>query len=136
MNGSTKFSKIDLKWAFHQIELHPDSRDITTFVTHKGLFRYKRLIYSVNAAPEIFQHTIEQVLAACEGSCVIADDIIVLGTDDDHDNRVEGVMKTLKEKGVTANPEKCVFGMDKLVFTGHVLSPLGLQPAEAKIEAI
>ena len=75
-------------------------------------------------------------MAACEGSCVTADDIIVHGTDDNHDNRVDGVLKTLKEKGLTANPDKCIFCMDKLVFTGHVLSPLGLQPAEAKIKAI
>ena len=30
MNGSTVFSKIDLKWGFHQLELEEDSRKITT----------------------------------------------------------------------------------------------------------
>ena len=38
------FSKLDLNMAFHQIELHPDSRDITTFAAPDGLYRYKRLI--------------------------------------------------------------------------------------------
>ena len=33
-NGATVFSKLDLKWGFHQIELEEQSRDITTFVTH------------------------------------------------------------------------------------------------------
>ena len=36
------FSKLDLNMAFHQIELHPDSRDITTFAAPDGLYRYKR----------------------------------------------------------------------------------------------
>jgi hypothetical protein len=36
MNGATVFSKLDLRWGFHQIELEEDSRTITTFVTHKG----------------------------------------------------------------------------------------------------
>lgn len=43
MNGSTVFSKLDLKWGYHQLELTPESRDITTFATHRGVYRYKRL---------------------------------------------------------------------------------------------
>lgn len=39
MNEAEVFSKLDLKMAFHQIELDPSSRHITTFVTHKGLFK-------------------------------------------------------------------------------------------------
>ena len=39
MNSSKIFSKLDVAWAYHQIELKPESREITTFVTHKGLFR-------------------------------------------------------------------------------------------------
>ena len=37
MSQSRVFSKLDLKWGYHQMELHPDSRDITTFVVHCGL---------------------------------------------------------------------------------------------------
>ena len=37
MNRSSVFSKLDLKWGYHQLELTPESRDITTFVTHCGL---------------------------------------------------------------------------------------------------
>ena len=56
LNGSTVVFKLDLRHGFHQIELHQDSRDITTFVTHEGLFHYKRLSLGVNAAPEKNQH--------------------------------------------------------------------------------
>ena len=31
VSNAKVFSKLDLNMAFHQIELHPDSRDITTF---------------------------------------------------------------------------------------------------------
>ena len=41
MNGAKFFSKIDLKKAYHQIELDEESREITTFATHIGLFRYR-----------------------------------------------------------------------------------------------
>ena len=39
LNGSAVFSKLDLRWGFHQIELEADSRDITAFATHNGIFR-------------------------------------------------------------------------------------------------
>ncbi|XP_070535101.1 uncharacterized protein [Ptychodera flava] len=39
MNGSKVFSKLDLKWGYHQLELTQESREITTFATHKGLYR-------------------------------------------------------------------------------------------------
>ena len=39
MNSSKIFSKLDVTWAYHQIELKPESREITTFVTHQGLLR-------------------------------------------------------------------------------------------------
>ena len=45
LNQSTVFSKLDLKWGYHQLELHPDSRSITTFITHCGLFQYKHLMF-------------------------------------------------------------------------------------------
>ena len=45
LRGATVFSKLDLSQAYHQLELSSKSRHITTFTTHMGLFRYKRLNY-------------------------------------------------------------------------------------------
>ena len=58
LNGATLFSKLDLRAGYHQISLAPETQYITTFVTHKGLQRYKRLNFGINAASEIFQHII------------------------------------------------------------------------------
>jgi len=63
LKGSTMFSKLDLRLGFHQIELDKDSRDITTFTTHDGLFRYKRLSFGVNSAPEKYQQIVRQVVS-------------------------------------------------------------------------
>ena len=42
LNGSKVFSKLDLKWRFHQVELHPDSHGITTFAANDGLHLWRR----------------------------------------------------------------------------------------------
>ena len=62
LNGAKYFSKLDLSQAYHQLELDPKSRHITTFSTHVGLYRYKRLNYGTNAAAEIFQCTLQTQL--------------------------------------------------------------------------
>ena len=50
----------------HQCELEQESRAITTFVTHIGLFRYKRL-FGVKPAAEQYQYDIQTVLAGIGG---------------------------------------------------------------------
>jgi len=69
LNGSTVFSKIDLKWGFHQILLSEGSRHITTFATHRGLYRYKRLMFGVTSAPEKYQQIVRDVLMGLSWSC-------------------------------------------------------------------
>ena len=67
LNGAKFFSKLDLTQAYHQLPLHEDSRYITTFTTHLGLYRYTRLNYGTNAAMEIFQHVLQQNLQGIQG---------------------------------------------------------------------
>lgn len=63
LRGATYFSKLDITSAYHHVELHPDSRSITTFMTDRGLMRFKRLMFGINCAPEIFQRIMTQMLA-------------------------------------------------------------------------
>ena len=81
LNGAQwYFSKLDLSQTYNQLELEEESRYITTFSTHLGLFRYKRLNFGTNAAAEIFQHTLQAQFHGLKGVKNIADDIIVYGT--------------------------------------------------------
>ena len=68
LNGTTRFSKFDFALAFHQLELHPESRAICNFSTHIGLFRYKRLFFGISSASEVFQYTVSQVLRGLPAS--------------------------------------------------------------------
>lgn len=55
LNGATVFSKLDLRAGYQQLELHPDSRHITTFTTHLGLRRYKTLNSGTFLLPKYFK---------------------------------------------------------------------------------
>ena len=137
MNGANVFSKLDLAQSFHQIELEESSRSITTFVTHKGLYRYKRLMFGISCAPEMHQRVIQQVLEGCEGARNIADDIIVYAsTTEQHDQRLDEVLRRLQEAGLKLNGSKCQFGMTELTFMGHRLSRAGVTASDEKVAAV
>ena len=137
MQEGSVFSKLDLKWGYHQIELSDSSHGITTFVTHKGLFRYKRLMFGITSAPEKYQQVIQQVLQDCSGTANNSDDIIIYGPNTaEHEERLEKVLTRLKDRGLTLNKEKCVFHMPKLTFMGLVLSRQGTGTAEEKVKAV
>ena len=137
LNGSKVFSKLYLKWGYHQLELTLDSRKIPTFVTRCGLFRYKRVLFGVNSALEQYQYEIQTVLAGIDGQENISDDIIVRGNDKNElDARLERVIKRLGERGRTLNARKCQFSMDKLKIVGMVLSGNGISFAVEKAAAV
>ena len=131
LNGSTVFSNLDLRWGFHQIELEPNSRDITSFATDDGIFRYKRLSFGVNASPEKYQHIVTQTMAGLKVVANIADDLVVHGQDcEEHDRNMIKVLERLKERGLTMNAEKCTFRMTKVVFMGLLLTRHGIGPTK------
>ena len=137
LNGAQLFSKIDLNNGYHQLVLHEESRYITTFTTHVGLRRYKRLMFGINAASEIFQNAIYQSLHGLSGVINISDDILVYGNcKTSHDENLKAVLTRLEEKGLTLNYNKCEFNTDKISFYGHIFSKDGLSPDPAKINAI
>ena len=49
MSGICHFSELDLRWGYHQLELNAASQKITTFSTHRGLNRHKRLTLGVTS---------------------------------------------------------------------------------------
>ena len=137
MNGAKVFSKLDLRQGFFQCELETGSRDVTTFVTHMGLFRMKRLSMGVTSAPECFQYTIQKVLNGLAGVLNMADDIVVFGRDaQEHQERLFKVMDRLLECGLTLSEEKCEFGLSSVKFLGHIISAEGITADPEKVKAI
>ena len=101
--GATTYSKIDLKEAYHQFELTPESRNITTFYGPKGLMRYKRLNYGTKSAQDILQIEMLNILAGIENQVNISDDIMVGGSTVEHDAALAKVLERLRENGITVN---------------------------------
>ena len=134
LNGAKYFSKLDLSQAYHQSELHEQSRYITTFSTHMGLYRYKRLNYGTNAAAEVFQYSLQTALQGLEGVKNIADDIIIFGaTRSEHDDNLDKCLQRLAMKGLRLNSSKSNFLSNTLTFFGQVFSKEGTRPDPTRV---
>lgn len=106
-------------------------------MTHKGLYRYKRLLFGVSSASELYQHEISTAFAGTERVDNISDDIIVHGPyQTKHDQRLHKTMERLRQHGLTLNVDKCLFNVDRLVFMGILLSEKVIGPSEERVRAL
>ncbi|XP_064464259.1 uncharacterized protein LOC135375498 [Ornithodoros turicata] len=134
--GAQYFSRIDLRSAYHQVLLHPESRCLTTFITHDGLYRFKRVCIGLSSAPAMFQRMMSLILKHCSGVLCYIDDIIVFGRHKaEHQENLRRVLTVIRSTGLKLNA-KCVFETQELEFLGHHVSTHGLRPLRSQVEAI
>ncbi len=114
-----------------------ESRYITTFATHKGLWRYTRLNFGTNSASEIFQKAIQDQLQNIPNSLNISDDVIVFGkTKAEHDTALASVCQKFADSNLTLNKNKCEFNKPSITFFGFVFSDKGIAPDPDKVNSI
>lgn len=135
--GATTFSKLDLRQGYLQVPLHPDSRNLTAFVSHAGVFRFTRMPFGLSSAPSCFQKIMSTILTGIPGVVIYLDDIVVHGpTPALHDEHLHRVLSVLSKHNLTLNEEKCVFSVATVEFVGFRLSAEGLSPLHSNVDAV
>ena len=137
VNGAVMFSKLDMNSGYHQVELAPESRYITVFSSHIGLFRYKRLNFGVCSAAEKFQNLIQSALVGLSGVINVSDDILIFGTtENEHAANLRACLDRMRAKNLTLNRGKCELFQRRIEFYGHVFTEKGVEPDPQKVIAI
>lgn len=136
LNGAQYLSKIDLSNAYNQIVLD-DSKKFTVINTHRGLFRYNRLVFGLASSVGIFQRIMTNLLQGIPHVQAFLDDIIIGGqTRTEHLQALEAVLKRLADNGLKLRKDKCVFLVDNVKYLGYVISKDGIKADTSKIDAI
>ena len=65
------FSTVDLKEAFHAIELDEDSKPLTAITTTFGLYQYKRALFGLSVLPAFYCQKIHEVFKHLDDNTVI-----------------------------------------------------------------
>lgn len=135
--GAKYFSKLDLTSAYHHLKLSKKSQELTTFLMPDGMYRFKRLCFGVNCAPEIFQSHMERIFKGVKNTVIYLDDVLVFGKSlEELRATTEEVQRILKENNLSINEEKCEYDKESLTFLGFKLSAEGLAIDPEKAEAI
>ena len=135
--GGKVFAKIDLKNAYLQVKLHPESRPLTAFWTPKGLYQYTRMPFGLVSAAAFFQRNMEMILCDLPRVLVYIDDILVAADGRvELEERVQEVLARLEKKGLTVNLEKSVLCAEAVEFLGFLITEKGVGPKERRIRSI
>ena len=137
LRGGQRFTKLDVKSAYQQLPLDPESQQFVTINTHRGLYRYKRLPFGIASSPALFQRTMDIILQGLDHVASIQDDILITGKDDDeHIKNLDSVLSRLDHYGLRLQLSKCKFMQKSVTYMGCVISASGISPTEEKVEAI
>lgn len=139
LSGSVCFSHLDLQQGFYQVNLKPESRDITSFSTSTGQYRMKRLPMGLKISPSAFSRVMSIAMSGLTfNKCFIyCDDLIVFGrTAEMHNKNLMDIFERLRKINLRLNPSKCDFMKTQLLYLGHVVSADGVLPDPEKINVL
>jgi len=133
------FSCLDLMSGFHQIELEENSRNITSFSTSNGSYRFTRLPFGLKIAPNSFQRMMTISFSGLEPSqaFLYMDDLMVIGCSEKHMiKNLTDVFNICRKYNLKLHPEKCSFFMHEVTFLGHKCTDKGVLPDDKKYDVI
>jgi len=88
-------------------------------------------------APKLAGSKMEELLQDEDGCIVIMDDILIYGRDqEEHDRRLNSVLKKINASGLKLNKGKCKFRKSELPYFGHIVGEDGIRPNPERITAI
>ena len=137
LRGAKVMSKLDMKSAYHQLELHESSRNLTAFVHDGQVWRFKRCCFGLRSLPQCFQKLMETILQGLPGVQVYLDDVLVTAPSwEEHQKRLDMVMERIKTYNITLNKDKCLLGVTSLEFLGFIVSERGIEISEERVQGL
>nr|GEY20354.1 putative reverse transcriptase domain-containing protein [Tanacetum cinerariifolium] len=124
LQGSSVYSKIDLRLSYHQLRVREEDIPKTAFRTRYGHFEFQVMPFGLTNTVVVFMDLMNQVCKPYLDKFLIVfiDDILIdLKSKLEHEEHLKLILKLLKKEQLYAKFSKCKFWIPKGQFIGHVL---------------
>ena len=139
LKDSYQISFLDTYYDYNQIPMNPDDRIHTVFITEKGLFCYRMMLFGLNNAGAIYQRLMTKMFTKQLGRIIevyINDMVIKSRETDQHLRDIEECFQVLRYYKMWLNPAKCAFGVSSGQFLGHIVTKCGIEANPTQLESI
>jgi hypothetical protein len=133
------FSKIGLRYGYHQIKIRASDIPKTAFSTRYGLYEYLVMSFGLANAPAYFMYLMNSVFMPELDKFVVVfiDDILVYSkNEEEHAGHLHVVLQRLREHRLYAKLSKCDFWLKKIKLLGHTISQAGIAVHPDKVQEV
>ncbi|GJV76398.1 putative reverse transcriptase domain-containing protein [Tanacetum coccineum] len=139
LQGSSVYSKIDLRSGYHQLRVREEDIPKTAFRTRYGHYEFQVMPFGLTNAPAVFMDLMNRVCKPYLDKFVIVfiDDILIYSKNkQEHEEHLKLILELIKKEELYAEFSKCEFWIPKVEFLGHVIDSEGIHVDPDKIESV
>nr|GEX37014.1 putative reverse transcriptase domain-containing protein [Tanacetum cinerariifolium] len=125
LQGSSVYSKIDLRSGYHQLRVREKDIPIMAFRTRYGQYEFQVMPFGLTNVPTLFMDLINRVCRLFLDKYVIVfiDDILIYSKNkEEHEEHLRIILELLQKENLYAKFSKCEFWLDSVKFLGHVIN--------------
>jgi hypothetical protein len=137
--GAKVFSKIDLRYGYHQIKIRANDIPKTAFSTRYGLYEYLVMSFGLINASTYFMYLMKSVFMPELDKFVVVsiDDILVYSRNEqEHTMHLHIVLQRLRDHHLYAKLSKCEFWLREIKILGHTISQDGISVDPEKVQEV
>ncbi|GKF10432.1 putative reverse transcriptase domain-containing protein, partial [Tanacetum coccineum] len=135
LQGSSVYSKIDLRSGYHQLRIREEDIPITAFRTRYSHYEFQVMPFGLTNAPALFMDLMNRVCKPYLDKFVIIfiNDILIYSKNkEEHERHLKIILELLKNEQLYAKFSKCDFWLKSVQFLGHVINNKGVHVDPAK----
>ncbi|GJR85636.1 putative reverse transcriptase domain-containing protein [Tanacetum coccineum] len=138
LQGSSFYSKIDLRSGYHQLKVHEEDMPKTAFRNCYGHYEFQVMPFGLTNAPAVFMDLMRVCKPYLDKLVIvfIHDILIYSKSKQDHEEYLKLILELLKKDELYAKFSKCEFWIPKVQFLDHVIDSQGIHVDPVKIKSI
>ena len=140
LRGKKYFTRLDLKDAFHHVQISEDSIKLTSFVTPMGQFEYLKMPFGLKNSPATFMrfihHAFQNLIS--DNKVIIYLDDILIATETVEKNLeiLKEVYKILVDNVLELRLDKCQFLQTETSYLGYIIKNNTIKPNPENVRAV